>query len=225
MHGMSEVAALRPLVRVATSSGSIRVVGEERTDVVSDHGTVDVRGSEVCVTTRSSTSVEVRCPAGADVVAGSSSGSIRLEGRLGDVRATTSSGKITVERAAAADLRSSSGSLRVGWCDGAVRAATSSGTLRVDRAGAVDGRLTSGDARVTAGRIDIRGVGADVEATSTGGDVEVRTVSGTVTVTVPAGARPALDLRARKASVEVDEGDDLRVEVRSVSGKVTVRES
>lgn len=221
---MSDLAIVRPVVRVATSSGSITVIGERRPDVVADHGTVEVRGDEACVTAKASLSIEVRCPAGADVVVGSSSGSIHLEGDLGDVRATTSSGRISVERATAADLRSSSGSLCVRWCAGAVRAVTSSGALEVDQAGSVDARLTSGDAEVRAHRIDIRGVSADVDAVSTGGDVEIRTVSGTVAVTVPPGARPRLAIHARKAATTgVDEGDDLRVSVKTVSGKVTVR--
>jgi DUF4097 and DUF4098 domain-containing protein YvlB len=218
---------VRPVVRVAVSSGTITVVGEDRADVEVDHGRAHVEpDGEVHVRARSSKAVTVRCPRGTDIVAGTSSGSIHLEGPLGNVRATASSGRITVEHATAADLRSSSGSLEVDACDGTVRAATTSGRVRVGRAGAVEARVVSGNVDVTGDRVMVRGVSASVEAESTGGDIEIATVSGRITVCVPRGARPAVRVRGkRRPDIEVDEGDDLRVDVRTVSGRVTVRSS
>jgi DUF4097 and DUF4098 domain-containing protein YvlB len=218
---------VRPVVRVAVSSGTITVVGEHRSDVEVDHGRAHVEpDGEVHVRARASKSVTVRCPTGTDIVAGTSSGSIHLEGDLGNVRATASSGRITVDHATAADLRSSSGSLEVDACDGTVRAATTSGRVWVGRAGAVEARVVSGDVDVVAGRIMVRGVSATVEAESTGGDVEIGTVSGRVTVRVPPGVRPAVRVRGkRRPDIHVEEGGDLRVDVRTVSGRVTVRSS
>jgi DUF4097 and DUF4098 domain-containing protein YvlB len=216
---------VRPVVRVAVSSGTITVVGEDRADVVVDRGHTHVEpDGEVHVRAKASQSVTVRCPRGTDVVAGTSSGSILLEGDLGHVRATASSGRITVDHATAADLRSSSGALEVLWCDGTVRAATTSGRIRVGGAGAVEARVVSGNVDVTAARVMVRGVSATVEAESTGGDVEIGTVSGKVTVRVPPGCRPEVRVRAkRRPDVEVDEGGDLRVDVRTVSGRVRIR--
>jgi DUF4097 and DUF4098 domain-containing protein YvlB len=224
---VNDVPTLRPVVRVALSSGSITVVGEDRTDVVVDRGHTEIGSDgDVHVTAKPSSSVEVRCPAGADVMAGTSSGSIHFTGRLGHVRATASSGKVTVEHAADADLRSSSGSLRVERCDGAVRAATGSGSVRVGSAGAVDARVVSGRVDVTGRDVSVRGVSSTVEACTTGGDVEVATVSGQVTVTVPVGVHPHVHVHAvKRPHIEVDQGEDLRISVRTVSGRVTVRTS
>ena len=225
--GVHDAPTLRPVVRVATSSGSITIIGEDRTDVVAEHAEVAPPGAdgEVCVTARPSSSVKVRCPSGCDVVAGASSGSIRMEGALGNVRATTSSGRISVDHAAAADLRSSSGALSVARCDGAVRGATSSGKVEVGSCETLDARVGSGRVSVTAaGRATVKGVSSTVEVESHGGDVDVATVSGKVAVTVPAGTRPNVRVRSgKRPRIEVEEGDDLRIDVRTVSGRVTVR--
>ena len=88
---MSE-GATTPLmneIRIASGSGSIRVIAEERTDIDAgssglvklDDGVANVVGR------RNSSNLTVRCPEGADVVIGSRSGSIELAGRFGAVSA------------------------------------------------------------------------------------------------------------------------------------------
>jgi hypothetical protein len=69
-----------------------------------DGAGIDVRGAKSRVEPDGSTrvesrsgDVEVTCPVGTDVILGTSSGKVRLEGRLGDVRITGSSGKVRVE--------------------------------------------------------------------------------------------------------------------------------
>ena len=70
----TEATALRhPQVRVTTSSGSIAIVAEDRDDVeVTSRGKVRHRPASDLddIDVRRSDSVELRCPVGADVVAG-----------------------------------------------------------------------------------------------------------------------------------------------------------
>ena len=47
----------------------------------------------------SSRNLEVTCPEGADVILGTASGKVRLVGRFGDVRVTSASGSVQVDRA------------------------------------------------------------------------------------------------------------------------------
>ena len=131
----------RPQVRVAASSGHVVITAEARDDVevVSKDGPEhrSCSAGEVVDIKRSGT-VELRCPLGTDVVAGTSSGKVRLEGELGDVRVTSQSGAIRVAPRPSADLRTTSGSVEVQHCEGSCRITTTSGTVRIDGAGDAD---------------------------------------------------------------------------------------
>src|SRR5581483_5870083 len=94
-----------PEVRITAGSGSVTVVAEARADVVAE-GDVDIHRSD---------------DGAFEVAPRSRSGSLRLEGRLGAVRATTISGSIHVAWAATADLRAMSGKITVDRCDGSCR--------------------------------------------------------------------------------------------------------
>jgi DUF4097 and DUF4098 domain-containing protein YvlB len=210
------------VVRVTTSSGAIRVVGEDRPDVVVERGRATETDGEVAVE-GSSKSAVVRCPVGTDVVAGTSSGSIHLDGRLGEVRVTTSSGSIEIESAAGADVRSSSGRIVVGSCAGTCRVATSSGRIEVGTAGAVEVRTTSGKVDVGATAAQVRTVSSTVTIRAGHGDVAVESVSGKVTVTLPPGRHPAIDARtSKRPRIEVEPGVDGKVRAAMVSGRLTI---
>jgi len=220
-----------PEVRITAGSGSVTVVAEARADVVAE-GDVDIHRSddgafEVAPRSRSR-SLRVHCPEGSAVMIGTRSGSLRLEGRLGAVRATTISGSIHVAWAATADLRAMSGKITVDRCDGSCRIKTKSGSTGVGAAGAVEITIGSGSVRVD--HVDagarVRAVSGSVHVRAGGnGPLEVETMSGSITIELPAGCRA--DVRAKSMTsrprIECERGDDCRVTARTMSGGITVR--
>ncbi len=92
-------------VRITVGSGRVVVVAEARSDIDVDGSTrVSVDGDETRIE-GGSDACTVRVPDGTDVILGSSSGDVRLEGRLGAVRATTHSADVDIEEAASVDAR------------------------------------------------------------------------------------------------------------------------
>lgn len=231
-HGcmsLGETAAAAPgrqRVRLSTSSGSIEITAEPRADVeITSKRGVERRPSaaEDAIDVPRSGPVQVRCPTGCDVVVGTSSGSVRLVGELGDVRVTTHSGSMTVDDVASADLRTTSGSVDLRRCTGVVRATTKSGSVRVRDAGEADISGVSGTMDVSGRTAQVRTVSGTVKL-SVRGDASVQTVSGSVAVSLPAGVHPRIVARGMKRpKIEVDQGDDCVVSVRTVSGSVVVR--
>src|SRR6266508_4423189 len=127
------------VIRVTARSGSVKVTGEDRADVVvtgardakvKDDGEIEVKAK--------SGSVEVRCPEGSDVIVGANSGRVELRGRLGYARVTVGSGSILVDQVERLDARTGSGSFDVTECAGECRLKTGSGSIRVGRAGNAD---------------------------------------------------------------------------------------
>lgn len=216
----------RPKVRVATSSGSIQIVAEPRRDLeVASGGAIERRPStqDDEIDVRRSDSVEIRCPDGADVVAGTSSGSVRLSGLFGDVRVTSQSGSIDVDDVASADLRTTSGDVRLETCIETCRVTTTSGEVRVGQAGDADVRGGSGTVRASARTARVRTVSGTIDL-DVGGDAIVEAVSGAVTVLVPPHVHPrVVTLGQKRPHIRLVEGDDCEISVRSVSGDVTVR--
>jgi hypothetical protein len=230
---MSEIVEARgqPEVRITAGSGSITVIAEARDDVVSDgHAEVGRAhdGAFEVTPHRRSRSLTVRCPTGTAVMVGSRSGSLRLSGRLGAVRATTLSGSIDVEDVASADLRAMSGTITVGKCDGPCRVKTKSGSTHVTSAGSVDIHIGSGRVRIdhVAGAVTVRAVSGSVTLEAGGdGPIEIETMSGSIAVSLPPGCKP--DVHAKSLSsrpkIECERGQDCKVAVRTLSGRITVR--
>src|SRR5947209_4914739 len=123
-------------IRISTRSGHVRVVaapgasfGVDGGVVISDeNGELDVRRAP------SSSRIEVRCEAGADVRVGTTAGKVECEGPLGAVRIATVSGKVRVEEATGIDVRSKSGVIDIERCAGQCRVVVTSGRVRVGRA-------------------------------------------------------------------------------------------
>jgi DUF4097 and DUF4098 domain-containing protein YvlB len=220
MGGMAQV-------RITVASARVVVRGEDRSAVAVEGA--DASGpDEDVVVQGSSQPVTVLVPAGTDVVVGSSSGNVSLEGELGSVRVTTASGKVDAHDVAAIDARTASGRLTVRVSRGPARLTTRSARIELGRAdgpvtaSTTSGRLEVNDARAGAalksvsGRIDL-GVSGE-------GEVDVETVSGRVRVTVPRGSRPDVQLRTTSGGrrVECETGTDFPVWVRSVSGSIRV---
>src|SRR4051794_9075568 len=124
-------------LRVATRSGRLTIIGETRDDFLVEGGRLEEDDLTFTVSPhRGSSKVIIRCPAGTDVVAGTSSGDLEFGGELGAVRLTTMSGKIEVDRVASIDIRAMSGSVTVASCAGECRVKTKSGKVRIGSAGA-----------------------------------------------------------------------------------------
>ncbi len=213
---------------MATRSGRVAVTAAGSGDLKVVGGVVEEGegGSATVRPARPNSAVEIRCPEGCDVVVGTNSGSVELQGALGDIRVTTSSGKISVERAASADLRTRSGAIVVDECAGQCRVVTGSARVRIGRAGSAEVSARSGS--VTAESVDegtVQTASGGVElGTSSAGCLGVRTVSGSVRVKVPTGSRPEAVLHSRSGSIRCDceEGTDGRIEVSTTSGSIRV---
>jgi DUF4097 and DUF4098 domain-containing protein YvlB len=214
---------------VSTRSGRIRVEGRAGAQFEVRGGTLhtDPDGSlRVHASHHGSHSVEVVCPAGTGVLVGTASGAVELAGDLGDVRVTTRSGRITIERARSIDIRSASGAIDIGDCAGKCRIVTRSSKVHVGKAAELDvaamsGRVTVDDVanavvRTMSGKVGL--------STRNDGRVEVRTMSGAVEVTVPEGRRPATHLHSRSGRVhcECENGGDGEIAVATTSGTIHV---
>jgi DUF4097 and DUF4098 domain-containing protein YvlB len=171
-------------------------------------------------------SVDVVCPPGTDLIVGTESGSIELVGRLGDVRVTTRSGKISIDQASHIDVRTASGSIEIGECTGACRVVTKSSRVKIGNVGnfdcsAVSGRVEVGDVedasvRTVSGRVAM--------STRQTGRVEVRSVSGKIEVAVPRDRRPATLLKSLSGRIHCDceTGSDGEISVATTSGTISV---
>ena len=229
----------RRQLAVATTSGDVTVLGEERDDVaieglrrdrvgsrrglhVGPEGRIDV------VPGNRSDDVEIRCPIGTDVIVGTTSGKVLLEGSLGDVRVTTVSGSVAAEEVEGLDVRGVSGSIEVEECRGRCRVRTTSGTVRIERAGSVEVGTVSGTVEVehVEGSARIKAVSSSIDVTAGGeGDIDVHSISGSVAIALPAGVRPNVHARSfGRIQSDVEEGDDCRVRVKSASGSITLAE-
>jgi DUF4097 and DUF4098 domain-containing protein YvlB len=214
-------------VRITVGSGKLVVIGETRVDVTVEGATTTVSGEDTAVT-GGSKDVTIRVPAGTDVVAGTESGDVRLEGSLGAVSVTTSSANVHADEVASIDARTQSGKLRVDVCHGPARLKAQSARVSVGR--------IEGDARIAtkSGRIEIEDARGGVAVRSVSGNVTVHltgraaagfeTVSGTVRVSLPAGVRPEVRHRSSSGKLKLgpDPGDDVVITARSVSGDIRV---
>jgi DUF4097 and DUF4098 domain-containing protein YvlB len=214
------------LVRVATSHGRVDVVAEPRHDVAVEGGRARREGSTLTVEGGAGR-VEVRVPEGTAVVVGTSSGRVRLAGRLGAVSAATTSGRITVDDVASADLRAVSGRIEVTRCAGTCRARTASGRIDIGEVGGLD-------ASTDAGRIRVRHVSGEVQARTTSGRIDIgiegpsevsaETISGRIVLGLGDGLGARLDASsAGHVDNRAPAGDDCRIVARSASGRVEVR--
>jgi DUF4097 and DUF4098 domain-containing protein YvlB len=216
-------------LRIATASGKVTVTAEDRSGVVVDRGGTVVPLTDGVVEVKplkGSAPLEVRCPTACDLVIGTASGRVELRGVLGAVSVTSASGSIRVAEAAEADLRTQSGRVEIEDCRAGCRVATKSGSITVGAAGSAELSTVSGTIRVTRvdGEAQARTVsGGMTIGSNAGGPVRARSVSGGITVHLPAGVRPAVKaISARAVEGGWEPGDDVLIEVGTVSGSVVV---
>ena len=224
--GEREGAGVPTTVRISSPSHRVRVVAEDRSDIVLE-GRFSSRESGSVMSVESAGSpLVVHVPRGTDVQVGTESSRIEVEGAVGHLAATSSSGRVEVESAETADIRTSSGRVEVCAVVGEARLRTSSGRVIV-------GSCEQLDASTDSGRIEVRDARGNVEASCVSGRVEVEmataadvvaeTVSGRIEVAMPQGTR--VHRSSRNESSEDRPADcDCVVAARSISGRVVVGE-
>jgi DUF4097 and DUF4098 domain-containing protein YvlB len=208
-------------VRVSATSQRLQLIAESRPDIA-------VVGDAVVSSEGTTTTIEptgrlvIRVPEGTDIVVGTTSGRVALNGQLGHVAVVSQSGRVEVGRAASVDIRTGSGRVVVGQCHGECRVHTKSGRVEV-------GSCDRADVVARSGRIVLRGVDGPARAHCVSGridiemrsphDVEAETVSGRITVSLPPGC--GYTLRSAGDEAPPLPGDCV-VLARSVSGRVAV---
>lgn len=226
----------RAHLHIGTRSGRVTITAEERDDLRIESGaplrddkvtTGDDGKISITAARGGSAWLEIRCPSDADIAIGTVSGRVDLRGRFGPVRVTTVSGRIEVEQAETLDARSVTGRITVGRCSGRCELRTKSGRITCDSAGdasmsTLSGRIHLGDA---SGKVLAQSVSGKVEARTQGNDdVAIQTLSGSVRVEVPKNVRPNARLKSMtgRPRCDCEEGDDIQIAVRSMSGKIEV---
>ncbi len=201
-------------LRVASLSGSVSVVAEDRADLEIDPPDRRVElldGGRIVEIKSRSSSLQIRCPSGTDVSVGAVSGHVRLTGQFGSVKVSGVSGHIEVDSASGdVDVRSVSGSLSVNSCGGRCQLNTKSGSVRI-------GKVEKA-ARIStiSGSVDLGTAGQE--------DIEIRSVSGRITVRVPEGRHPRARLRTLSGRLRCDcpQGSDFEIKARTISASVEV---
>lgn len=223
-------------LEITTRSGALLVIAEDgRVDIEVDgleenakrrqiwreRGRLHIRSGS------GSNALTVKCPAGTDIGAGSDSGRVELRGDFGDVKLKSSSSKISVESARSAEAKTRDGKINIVRTHGRASAGTVSGSIEVEqarsaRAATVSGKIKmrrivgSAEAMSVSGNIDIKSEGA--------GDINAATVSGGIKVRIPEHRAPEIKCHRKSGSLDVDcrEGNDLRITVATVSGRIKV---
>jgi hypothetical protein len=171
--------------------------------------------------------VRVRVPPRYSLEVRTGGGSIEIEDVEGEVRASTSGGRIELkEVAGSADVRTSGGSIEAEEIEGDLSADTSGGAIRVaETTGRVEVHTSGGELEI----LDVRG---PVSAETSGGSIALRftgapegtveTSGGGIEVEFPEGAGVELDARTSGGRVEVEQGMHVRgsVDSQSVRGEI-----
>jgi DUF4097 and DUF4098 domain-containing protein YvlB len=200
--------------------------------------TVEAHGNDVVVLapkirdtffglgSKGSVDVEVELPSGSAVDVRTGAGDVAAAGLLGDVRATTGAGDLTLHEVGTASLKSGSGDISLQSTRGDASAKTGSGDISIGSAGGrldlvsgsgdislrrsdagVKARTGSGDLHIGASTGDLElvtGTG-DVELKGVhGGQVRAKTGTGDVTIAVAAGVAAYLDLNTVTGDVDID---------------------
>jgi DUF4097 and DUF4098 domain-containing protein YvlB len=178
-------------------------------------------------------------PVGTDVELSSTSGDVRLVGRLGVVRLHTASGDIEMGDAARLDVTTASGEFTGGDVDGEATLSSVSGDCCLRRVGGrLDATVTSGDLRIDLceGDVTIGSTSGDVRVgRCSGSDIAVRSISGDVRVGLPGGIRVEAEISTLSGRATLpepvpatesasDRGDRraVRLQLKSVSGDIRV---
>ncbi len=212
------------IVRVSASSDPVHVVAEDRPGVeITGRAAIDQSGDRTTIREVESR-LKIRVPFGTDVIVGTTSGRVDIDGVVGSVAVVTESGRVSIENATSVDVRANSSRVEVGICSGECRVRTVSGRVEVDSCGPAD-------VATETGRITLSGVSGQAHAHCVRSRIEIRmeegnevvaeTVSGRIDVSLPPGTHV---LRSDSGNIEDSEvlADCCRVHARSVSGRVNI---
>ena len=172
-----------------------------------------------------SVDVTVELPAGSHLTASVGLGDVRSDGRLGDCRVTTGSGRITVAEVGTLNLTSGLGDITVEHAAGRAEATTGSGDLRL---AALDGgavlKSANGDTwvGVARDRVRLQTANGRIAVDQAHADVEAKTANGDIRVSEVARGTVVLESHLGDIEVGVREGSAAWLDVRSALGKVSV---
>lgn len=197
----------------------------EQTEVTYASGVLTVRTPKqrYLVGRTGTVDVTVELPTGSRVDMTGAWAQVLGEGRLGEVRAKTSSGDVRLDTTGPLQLTASHGSIAVDRIEGMAEITTSSGSLRV---GIVDGpavlKNSHGTTTVGAATGDLRvsGANGDIDIARAEGSVVATTAHGTLRVAEV--ARGAVQLETSHGAIEVGirEGTAAWLDVSSGRGQV-----
>lgn len=179
--------------------------------------------------------IVARVPEGTDVEVNTTSGEVRLMGRLGALRVHTASGDIEVGDASRLEVTTASGQLTCGTISGEAHISSVSGDCGIRRVeGRLDATLTSGDLRVDecSGDLTVASTSGNVRVSRCGGsDISVRSISGDVRVGLPTGIRVEAEISTLSgratlpdaaSSAVSGERRPVRLHLKTVSGDIRV---
>lgn len=150
--------------------------------------------------------VRILTPAGAAARVAVASADVQLRGRFGRAELTAASGDVTVDEATELEIRSASGDARAGAVHGGASVVTASGEIRLG---------------YVAGRLRARTASGDVSAEHTGDAASIKTASGDVRVGTAAGESLQVETASGDVSVAVPPGLRIRLELHSISGRMS----
>jgi DUF4097 and DUF4098 domain-containing protein YvlB len=179
-----------------------------------ENARVEQRGNEILVLLpnakgglfrgKAEVEVEIRVPSHSNARVETSSADIETEGVLGDVKASTGSGEVSIDQVADLQMRTGSGDVTVTTVTGSCNVKSGSADVQI---GAV-----AADADVIAGS-------GDLSVESVGGKLNVKTGSGDLTV---ASAGRTVDAVAGSGDVLVKRVEQGSLRMKTGSGDVSV---
>ncbi|MCZ4501125.1 MAG: uncharacterized protein JWQ74_3682 [Marmoricola sp.] len=206
--GSTTVTAEEGAEEIVVQIQALNSIAEEqidRLDLTVTRGHLRLAVPERWLLRTPSYAITVTTPPAVEVAVTSASAAATLRGRLGAVTVTSGSGGLTVEHCTELHARSASGDVRAGRVEGAVDVGNASGDVRVDDAG---------------GRVQVRTASGDVLIGSAATDATVKTASGDIRVDSAASGRLRLVTVSGDATVGVQPGLRIWLDVQTVSGRL-----
>ena len=213
-------------LHIVSKSGSVDVVATLGAGLEVTGGRLESEADGTHKIKSGSKNLVVECEPGADLIVGTLSGSVHVQGAFGATRVVSKSGSIEIDEATEVDARTHSGRVSVGECSGACRVVVTSGTISVGRSAHASVAGVSGSIRVEeTDAADVKNVSGSIHVGCTGaGRISIRSVSGTVEVSVPPERAPATHLKSISGKIknESETGNDGEIDVKTVSGTIRV---
>ena len=236
-----ELVSLGRRGRDALEEVSVRL--EERGDghVVTIEQLPRFRWGPVQITWDDAVEARITCPPGTDLDFSTGSGSLRVDGELGDVVAKTASGDVDLDRVRGTlGVKTASGDIRVREARSEATLTTVSGELQIDAFERTLGaRAVSGDVRIGTVRapVTVSTTSGDIRLDCVeAGEVQAQSVSGDARIGIGHGTRVWIDAASVSGKLESQLGLEdqapaggpdaeapvVPLRVKTVSGDVTI---